>query len=121
MSRTVTTYVDVDVDINDFTIEELVEELRTRQKESSDETCDCGDATMSRTVTTYVDVDIDDFSTEELIEELRTRQKESSVADHVDLDERIAALHQMIVTNADARRIVDYAHELCRDYLGKEI
>lgn len=90
---------------------------------ASDETYDCGDATMSRTITTYVDfdVDLDDFSTEELVEELRTRQKESSVADHVDLDERMAALHQMIVTNADASRIVDYAHELCRDYLGKAI
>ena len=78
---------------------------------------------MSRTVTTYVDVDVDinDFTIEELVEELRTRQKESSVADHGDLDERVAARHQMIVTNADARRIVDYAHELCRDYLGKEI
>lgn len=90
---------------------------------ASDETYDCGDATMSRTITTYVDVDVDldDFSTEELVEELRTRQKESSVADHVDLDERMAALHQMIVTNADASRIVDYAHALCRDYLGKAI
>lgn len=90
---------------------------------ASDETYDCGDATMSRTITTYVnvDVDLDDFSTEELVEELRTRQKESSVADHVDLDERMAALHQMIVTNADASRIVDYAHALCRDYLGKAI
>lgn len=78
---------------------------------------------MRRTVTTYVDVDVDldDFSTEELVEELRTRQKESSVADDVNLDERMAALHQMIVTNADASRIVDYAHELCRDYLGKAI
>lgn len=90
---------------------------------ASDETYDCGDATMSRTITTYVDVDVDldDFSTEELVEELRTRQKESSVADHVDLDERMAALHQMIVTNADASRIVDYAHALCRDYLGKAL
>lgn len=90
---------------------------------ASDETYDCGDATMSRTITTYVDVDVDldDFSTEELVEELRTRQEESSVADHVDLDERMAALHQMIVTNADASRIVDYAHALCRDYLGKAI
>lgn len=78
---------------------------------------------MSRTVTTYVDVDVDleDFSTEDLVEELRARQKESSVADHVDLDERMATLHQMIVTNADANRIVDYAHALCRDYLGKAL
>jgi len=78
---------------------------------------------MSRTVTTYVDVEVDleDFSTDELVEELRARQKDSSVADHVDLDERMATLHQMIVTNADASRIVDYAHALCRDYLGKAI
>ena len=90
---------------------------------ASDETYDCGDATMTRTITTYVDVDVDldGFSTEELVEELRTRQKESSVADHVDLDERMAALHQLIVTNADAGRIVDYAHALCRDYLGKAL
>ena len=78
---------------------------------------------MSRTVTTYVDVDVDleDFSTEDLVEELRARQKDISVADHVDLDERMATLHQMIVTNADASRIVDYAHALCRDYLGKAL
>lgn len=78
---------------------------------------------MSRTVTTYVDVEVDleDFSTEELVEELRARQNDSSVADHVDIDERMATLHQMIVTNADASRIVDYAHALCRDYLGKAL
>lgn len=78
---------------------------------------------MSRTVTTYVDVEVDlkDFSTEELVEELRARQKDSSVADHVDLDECMATLHQMIVTNADTSRIVDYAHALCRDYLGKAL
>lgn len=78
---------------------------------------------MSRTITTYVDVDVDleGFTTEDLVEELRARQKDESVAGHVDLDERMAALHHMIVTNADAGRIVDYAHELCRDYLGKAL
>jgi len=78
---------------------------------------------MSRTVTTYVDVDVDleDFSTEDLVEELRDRQKDISVADHVYLDERMETLYQMIVTNADASRIVDYAHALCRDYLGKAL
>ena len=78
---------------------------------------------MGRTVTTYVDVDVDlnDFTTEELVEELRTRHQEGAAATDIDLDERMSALHQLIVTNADAGRIVDYAHALCRDYLGKAL